>query len=257
MPPRLQRVLAYLPHGPLDAMRQVALFWCAYQGYSIVRGFADDPGAASTAFGNGRAIISLERALHVFIEPSIQAWASSSGLIIDVASWIYLNAQTSVTLGALFFIYMWRNESFYFVRNMMMVAMGCALIGYILYPTAPPRFFPEWGFFDSVSAFAGVRSDSTVADALFNPYAAVPSMHVAFSLMIGWSLSRLVRNRFGRAFWRAYPFLITFVIVATANHFLTDAVLGAAVAAVSALAARELGRVRPAAWQFGPRPATL
>ena len=40
MPPRVQRVLAYLPHGPLDAMRQVALFWCAYQGYSIVRGFA-------------------------------------------------------------------------------------------------------------------------------------------------------------------------------------------------------------------------
>jgi hypothetical protein len=257
MPPRLQRVLAFLPHGPLDAMRQVALFWCAYQGYSIVRGFADDPGAASTAFDNGRAIIALERTLHVFVEPSIQAWASGSSVIIDAASWIYLNAQTSVTLGALFFIYMWRNESFYFVRNMMMVAMGLALVGYILYPTAPPRFFPEWGFFDSVSAFAGVRSDSTVADALFNPYAAVPSMHVAFALMIGWSLARLVRNRVGRAFWRAYPLLVCFVIVATANHFLIDAVLGAVVAAVSALAARELGRVRPAAWQFAPRAATL
>lgn len=241
----------------MDALRQVALFWCAYQGYSIVRGFADDPGAASRAFENGRGIISLERTLHVFVEPSIQAWVSGSGFVSDIASWVYLNAQTSVTLGALFFIYMWRNESFYFVRNMMMVAMGLALVGYILYPTAPPRFFPEWGFFDSVSDFAGVKSDSAMADALFNPYAAVPSMHVAFSLMIGWSLSRLVRNPYGRAFWRTYPLLITFVIVATANHFIIDAVLGATVAAVSALAARELGRARPAAWQFAPGPATL
>ena len=257
MPVRLQRILGFLPHGPFDALRQVALFWCAYQGYSIVRGFADDPGAASTAFDNGRAIISLERTLNVFVEPTIQGWVSGSGFIADVSSWIYLNAQTSVTLGALFFIYMWRNDSFYFVRNMMMVAMGCALVGYILYPTAPPRFFPEWGFFDSVSDFAGVQSDSTVADALFNPYAAVPSMHVAFSLMIGWSLARLVRNRYGRAFGRVYPLLITFVIVATANHFIIDAVLGATVAAISALAARELGRVRPTAWQFAPRPATL
>ena len=257
MPPRVQRILAFLPHGPLDAMRQVALFWCAYQGYSIVRGFADDPGAASAAFDNGRGIIALERALNIFVEPSVQAWVSGSGFVADVASWIYLNAQTSVTLAALFFIYLWRNDSFYFVRNMMMVAMGLALLGYILYPTAPPRFFPEWGFFDSVSDFAGVQPDSAAADALFNPYAAVPSMHVAFSLMIGWSLSRLVRNRYGRAFWRAYPFVICFVIVATANHFLTDAVLGAAVAALSALSARELGRVRPAAWQFAPRPATL
>src|SRR4051794_18940956 len=135
MPPRLQRVLAYLPHRPFDAMRQGALFWCAYQGYSIVRGLADDPGQAGTAFNNGRGIISLERTLHVFVEPAVQGWASSSGLIIDAASWIYLNAQTSVTLGALFFIYMRRNDSFYFVRNMMMVAMGCALVGYILYPT--------------------------------------------------------------------------------------------------------------------------
>jgi len=257
MPPPLQRILAYLPHGPLDALRQVALFWSAYQGYSIVRGFADDPGAASTAFDNARGIISLERTLNVFVEPAVQAWASGSGLLIDGASWVYLNAQTSVTLGALFFIYMWRNPSFYFVRNMMMVAMGIALVGYILYPTAPPRFFPEWGFFDSVSDFAGVQPDSQAVDALFNPYAAVPSMHVAFALMIGWSLSRLVDNPIGRGFWRAYPFLVTFVIVATANHFIIDAVLGAMVAGVSALAARELGRVRPAAWQFGPRPATL
>ncbi len=251
MPPRVRQVLRHLPHGPFDAFRQVLLFYAAYHAYSIVRGIADDPGAASTAFDNARGVISLERTLGFFVEPSVQAWVSGSNVVTDAASWLYLNAQTSVTVGALFFIYMWRNPSFYFVRNMMMVAMGIALIGYVVYPTAPPRFFPEWGFFDSVQDFAGVSDDSSVNE-LFNPYAAIPSMHVAFALMIGWSLARLVGNRFLRAFWWAYPVLVTFVIVATANHFLMDAVLGAITAALAALAARELARARPHVWQFGP-----
>jgi hypothetical protein len=251
MPPKLQNILRWLPHGPFDAFRQVLLFYIAYHAYSIVRGIADDPQAASTAFDNARGIISLERTLGFFVEPSIQAWASGSGFLADGASWLYLNAQTSITLGALFFIYMWRNPSFYFVRNMMMVAMGIALIGYIVYPTAPPRFFPEWGFFDSVQDFAGVTDDSSV-NQLFNPYAAVPSMHVAFSLMIGWSLAKLVSNRVLKVFWWAYPVLVTFVIVATANHFLMDAILGAFTAGVAALAARALAEARPAVWQFGP-----
>jgi hypothetical protein len=254
IPPAVER---RLPHGPIDVLRQVLLFVAAYYGYTVVRGFADDPGAAETAFDNARGIISLERALGLFVEPSVQAWATGSGMVIDAASWIYLNAQTSVTLGALVFIYLFRNPSFYFVRNMMMVAMAMALVGYIVYPTAPPRFFPEWGFFDSVSDFAGVESDSAAVDALFNPYAAIPSMHVAFALMVGWSLARLVHHPLARAWWWAYPFVVTFVIVVTANHFVLDAVLGALVAALAALSARSLARARPAAWRFaGAQVAT-
>lgn len=240
-----------LPHGPVDLLRQLALFAATYYAYSVVRGLADEPGAAQAAFDNARGVISLEQTLNVFVEPSIQAWTSGSDLAIDAASWLYVNAQTSVMVGALLFIYLFRNESFCFVRNMIMIAMGLALVGYVLYPTAPPRFFPEWGFFDSVSDFAGVEPDSAAVDALFNPYAAIPSMHVAFALMIGWSLVRLVRHPILRAWWWAYPFVVSFVIVATANHFLLDAVLGALVAGVSALSAQRLGRARPAAWRFG------
>jgi PAP2 superfamily len=255
--PRLDGLLGLLPHGPLDLARQVALFVTALYAYSLVRGFADEPGAVQTAFDNARGVISVEQALHVFVEPSIQAWAMGSGLLVDGASWVYVNAQSSVTLGALLFIYLRRNESFYFVRNMLMIAMALALVGYIVYPTAPPRFFPEWGFFDSVSDFAGVESDSGAVDALFNPYAAIPSMHVAYALMIGWSLSRLVRHRVAAAWWWAYPFVVTFVIVATANHFFLDAALGALVAGLAALAARELGRARPTVWAFGERQPAL
>ena len=68
-----------------------------------------------------------------------------------------------------------------------------------MFPTAPPRFMPEWGFIDSVADFTGVHVDHASAsiNALFNLYAAVPSMHVAFALMIGWPLARLVRSRVG------------------------------------------------------------
>jgi hypothetical protein len=239
-----------LPRGYADAVRQFALFAAAYYTYRVVRGVVD--GRAATAFENARNLIDIERALHVFVEPSVQAWAAGSELVMDVASWIYINAQTTVTVSAIVWLYLFRNSSFYFVRNMMITAMGIALIGYIVFPTAPPRFLPEWGFFDSVADFTGVRSDSVVINSLFNPYAAVPSMHVAFALMIGVPLARLVRWRALRMFWAVYPLLVTFVIVVTANHFFADAVLGAVTAGVSGYSAWWLARARPAAWAFAP-----
>ena len=87
--------------------------------------------------------------------------------------------------------------------------------------------------------------------ALFNPYAAVPSMHVAFALMISWPLALLARRSVVRVLWIVYPFVITFVIVVTANHFILDALLGALTAVASAYGARLLGRVRPGGvWRF-------
>ena len=135
---------------------------------------------------------------------------------------------------------------------MFMIAMAIALVGYTAFPTAPPRFMPEWGFVDSVSDFTGVHVDghSTSINAVTNLYAAVPSMHVAFALMIGWTLARLVRSGVARVLWTLYPFLMTFVIVVTANHFLVDAVLGALTAGASAYGATWLARVRPGAWRF-------
>jgi len=124
--------------------------------------------------------------------------------------------------------------------------MGIALVGYMVFPTAPPRFLPEHGFQDPVAALTGAET----ANALVNPYAAVPSMHVAFALMIGWPLSRLVRPRALRAFWAAYPLIVTWVIVVTGNHFLADAFLGACTAALAGYSANLMARARPAAWAF-------
>ena len=158
-----------LPHGVLDVVRQVLLFAAAYYAYRLVRGWIDDPQGATVAFSNARHLIHFEQTLGFFVEPSVQAWASTKPAIIDFASWVYLNCQTSVTLGALVFLYLFHNKSFYFVRNMFMVAMGIALVGYTVMPTAPPRFFPEWGFLDSVSDFTGVSHDSVGGQRALQP----------------------------------------------------------------------------------------
>jgi PAP2 superfamily len=239
-----------LPNGWLDVLRQVSLFLAAYLAYRLVRGLVE--GRATAAFQHARELISLERTLHVFVEPSIQAWASGSHLLMVTASWLYVNAQTSVTIGALLYLYVRHNRSFYFVRNMFMIAMAIALVGYTVFPTAPPRFMPEWGFIDSVSDLTGVHVShaSSSMSALLNPYAAVPSMHVAFALMIGWPLARLTRHWPVRVAWLVYPFLMAFVIVVTANHFIVDALLGALTAGVSAYGASWLARARPGVWGF-------
>jgi hypothetical protein len=239
-----------LPHGWLDALRQVSLFGAAYLAYRLVRGLVE--GDANAAFAHARDLITLERTLHVFVEPSIQAWASGSHFLMVFSAWMYVNAQTTVTVAALVYLYLRHNRNFYFVRNMFMVAMAIALIGYAVFPTAPPRFMPEWGFVDSVSDFTGVRvnAHSASLNALTNLYAAVPSMHVAFALMIGGTLSRLVRWRVVRVMWILYPFLMAFVIIVTANHFIVDAILGALTAGASAYAATWMARARPQVWRF-------
>ena len=239
-----------LPHGWLDALRQVSLFGFAYLAYRLVRGIVETE--ANVAFAHAEDLIALERGMHLFVEPSIQSWASGSHALMLTCSWLYINAQTTVTVAALVYLYLCHNRNFYFVRNMLMIAMAIALIGYIVFPTAPPRFLPEWGFFDSVSDFTGVKVSSASASTgtLTNLYAAVPSMHVAFSLMIGWTLARLVRPWPLKVLWSLYPLLMCFVIIVTANHFLFDAVLGVLTAGASAYGASWLARARPAAWQF-------
>src|SRR3954468_7093798 len=194
-----------LPRGPVDVVRQVLLFAVAYYGYRLARGAVDDPIGASAAFKNARELIGFERSLGIFVEPSVQAGAASRPAIIDFANWLYINAQVTVTVSALVYLYLRHNSSFYFVRNMFAVAMAIAIAGYVLLPTAPPRFFPEWGFVDSVSDFVGVSHDDVAVNALFNPYAAIPSMHVAFALMISVPIARLATHRITRIVWSFYP----------------------------------------------------
>ena len=133
---------------------------------------------------------------------------------------------------------------------MFAASMCLAVVGYTLFPTAPPRMFPEHGFVETINDFSNVNHDSALAKIFINPYAAVPSMHCAFALMIGATGVQVCRRWWSKAFWAAWPVLVFWVVIVTANHYWVDAALGWMVAAA---AAHRLARARPEAWSFRVR----
>jgi hypothetical protein len=248
----VDRIGRWLPQGYGDAVRQLGLFVLAELSYEAVRGIAD--GQRATAFVNGANVISIEKSLHAFFEPGLQSIFIQHRWIIDFANFMYMNSHFVVTTAFLVWLYIFRNRHFYFVRNMFMVAMGLAIVGYALFPTAPPRLFPQDGLVDTITQYAQVNHDSGLVRLFINPYAAIPSMHVAFSTMIGVSGVLISRHWYSKALWAAYPVLVFWVVVVTANHFWIDGAAGLLVAALSAVTALTLARARPTAWSF--RPAT-
>jgi hypothetical protein len=248
VPRPLARIHRGLPNGGRDALRQVLLFVLAYSGYQAVRGIAD--GNHALAIANAMHIIHFERSIGAFFEPGLQQAFLNHTWIVDLANFMYLNSHFVVTSTFLIWLYVKRNESFYFVRNMFLVAMALALVGYALFPAAPPRMITSAGFTDTIRAFAHTNQDSAITGLFVNPYAAVPSMHIAFALMIGVPGFVLSRSATARGWWSAYPMVVFFVILVTANHFWFDAAVGAAVACLAALTATQLARLRPAEWSW-------
>lgn len=235
-------------------MLQLALFFSVYQGYQVVRGLSE--GRDALAFANAERIMDLERSLGTFFEPGLQSAVLQLSWLIDGANWMYVNSHFIITTTFLAWLYLFRNEHFYFVRNMFIVAMLIALSGYLLFPTAPPRLVPDEGFIDTIAVFSGIDNDSNAVSLLVNKYAAVPSMHIGFAVMIAVPAVMLVRARVTKLLWCLYPLLVLFVIVVTGNHFWFDAAAGAAVAAASALVAhRLLAPARPDHWAFKPAAA--
>jgi membrane-associated phospholipid phosphatase len=249
----VRKIGDWLPQGYGDAVRQLGLFVVAELCYEAVRGISD--GSHDLAQQNGQSVIDLEKSLHTFFEPNLQSAFIDHRWVIDFANFMYMNSHFVVTTAFLVWLYLFRNQNFYFVRNMFMVAMGLAVVGYALLPTAPPRLFPGDGLVDTITQYAQVNHDSGLVKLFINPYAAIPSMHVAFSTMIGITGVLISRHQVTKVVWALYPVLVFWVVVVTANHFWVDGAFGLLVAALSAVTATQiLARVRPAVWSW--RPAT-
>ena len=137
-----------LPKGWGDLGRQIGILIGVDIIYELGRGIADS--TRSEAIAHGQQVIDFERGIHSLFEPSFQDFFLAHHWTIDVANQLYLNAQFSIALGFLVWLYLFRNQNYYFVRNMFVVSMCLALIGYIGFPTAPPRMFPQDGFVDTV-----------------------------------------------------------------------------------------------------------
>jgi hypothetical protein len=241
-------ISAGLPHGWTDVVRQIGLFAFADVCYETVRGVAE--GQEALAFTNAYHVVDFEKATGTFFEPDLQSALINHHWLIDAANFMYQNSHFVLTSAFLVWLYLRRNDQFYFVRNMFMFAMAIALVGYTFFPTAPPRLLPSEGFVDTITQYAQVNHDSALVQIFVNPFAAVPSMHCGFSLMVGVTGAMICRSPGARAFWILYPALVFFVVLFTANHFWIDGAAGWLTAGLAALGARQLARYRPAAWSF-------
>lgn len=233
--------------GPLAFAYQFGIIIAAYYLWRLGRGVADGSTAVSVA--HARELVSAERFLHSYVELDMQKWAVSNGWISDVAGFLYAHMHFWGSIAALLYLWFAYNSSFRFVRNAVLVAMAVSLLGYLLYPTAPPRLVDGLGFSSApgVTGNEAIRSSSKI---FFNPYAAVPSMHVGLATIFGYSLARLSRSLALKIAFACYPLLMTFVVVATGNHFWLDAAFGALTAAMALAAATLLARRHPSTWSL-------
>jgi membrane-associated phospholipid phosphatase len=221
-----------LPHGPLDLLRQLAIWFGFYYAYRYTRGVADrNP---YEAFQNGLRVADIEHRLTGLWELSLQSLVASSDLLRELTSWTYWNSQFTVLGLTLLWVYLRRNDSFVRLRNTLLLANVIGLVGFVIAPTAPPRMFPELGFVDTLAGF-GISHDSAIVRSDANPYAAMPSLHAADALILGVALALIVRVRWAKVLWLLWPAWVWFSVIATGNHFWLDILAGVVVAALAAV----------------------
>ena len=224
-----------LPRGWAHLALQFAIWMGFYALYQVARGFADERGGPAEAFANGRDVIELQRNLHSMVELTLQSAVEGSRLLITATSYTYWLSQFAVVGIALLWVYFKDHPRFYAFRDTLIVANLIGLIGYVAYPLAPPRMFPEAGFSDTLAEHASVSHDSGVIQFASNQYAAMPSLHSADALIVGVAMALAVRRRWANALWLAWPAWVWFSVMATANHYWLDIAVGVLVAGVAAL----------------------
>jgi hypothetical protein len=226
-----------LRHGPAAETALIVAFYATYEG---ARGLV--AGTRQSAIHRAHEIFTLERTLHLFAEPQVQRLATDIPGLLAAFSLAYLTLHLVITGGTLVWLYRRRPDAFPLVRTTLIIASALSLIGFLAFPTAPPRL-AAIGLRDSVS-HAAINLNHGLISSLYNPYAAVPSMHIAYALIVGAALMRYGRRRALRFAAILYPLFVLLLIVATGNHFFFDAVTAVAVAAAGALLALLLTRER-------------
>jgi PAP2 superfamily len=219
------RLGRHLPHGWGDFLFQLGLWLGFGLAYQVARGVADRD--AGEAFQNARLVIDAERAVHTLVEIDLQRVILHAGdVAVEAVNWTYWLAQFPVLGIGLLWIYFRRNEVFIPVRNWILATNLIALVGYVLMPTAPPRMFPEEGFVDTLALSASVNHGSGFVELASNPFAAMPSVHAADALIIGFALATLVKSRWLSLLWTLWPTWVWFSVMATGNHFWLDVAAG-------------------------------
>ena len=231
---RLRRWLSVRHSLGLEAALVVTL----YGGYELARGLV----VVNTKEADRHAgqLVGLERSLHLFVEGNVQHAADTLPGLAGLLGVSYLTLHLAVTAVVLLWLHQRRPTAFPLVRTTLLVASALALVGFLAYPTAPPRL-AGIGIADTVSN-GHINLNHGLVSSLYNPYAAVPSMHVGYALIVATTLLRHGTGRLIRTLGTLYPAFVLLVVVATGNHFFLDAAAGALVAVLAIAAASLLTR---------------
>ena len=226
-----------LPRGWTDFGRQLAIWFGFYLIYFGARSLADRNPAQ--AFWNGWRVLTFEqRTTHHLVEVGAQQVVNSSNALVTAAAWTYWNSEFTVVGLALLWVYVRHHEHFKRFRNTVLLANVIGLVGYVVWPTAPPWMFTT--YFQN-----GVNHSNGVLAFFANPYAAMPSLHAADALIIGVFLVGICRHVWAKVVWALWPVWVWFCVLATANHFLLDVLAGICVAVISIFAVKNAPRAKP------------
>ena len=209
--------------------REVVYVLVFYGVYSAVRNTQGSAAvSAGHAFNNAKQIIRAEEWLAIYVEEPIQEAFLDARWFIQFWNVFYGTAHFAVTAFALIWCFRRLPERYARWRNTLAWMTGLALIGFALYPLMPPRLLPvSYGFVDTLKEIGGLWSfDSGAMAKVSNQYAAMPSLHIGWSTWSACVLWQLFPRTTVRVLAVAYPFLTTFCIVVTGNHFLLDAAGG-------------------------------
>lgn len=226
--------------------RELLYILAFYSVYTLIRNTQGSASvSAAEAFANARRVIDWERALGMYHEESIQDAFLGADWFISFWNVFYGTAHFVVTIGAIVLMFRTMAHRYPLWRNTLAFTTALALIGFATFPLMPPRLLPpSYGYVDTLRVVGGLWSfDSGAMQKVSNQYAAMPSLHFAWSTWCAFVFYPAMKHRWSRILTASYPWLTLFAIVVTANHFVLDAVGGAAVLGVGFLLGRALTRL--------------
>jgi hypothetical protein len=233
---------------------ELLLIRVGYWVYSYIRSEAPDERA--TAEGHGAQILAAERALHLDMENWFNHFVARTPWLEQPMNTYYSTFHFLIPLALLAWLYLRRPAVYRWARTALACTTLLALVGFWLYPLAPPRLMPGLGYIDTAHGPQNLSApDFGALTKLSNQYAAMPSLHVGWSLWCAVVIALLAPWLWLRVAGLLYPLLTTAVIIGTANHYFLDAVGGAAVVAAGFAAAGALARMRrtePTSLSAGP-----
>ncbi|HEU5030757.1 MAG TPA: phosphatase PAP2 family protein [Spirillospora sp.] len=202
---------------------QVLVMGVVIGAYELGRHFAD--GRPSDAFAHARWLWDLERTLHLPDEAAFQKWALGWDGWVRAANEYYVRVHFPAIL--LFMAWMWfrHREGWPRVRAVIAITAAAALALHFAFPLAPPRMLPGHGFIDLMNVYGPSSYSSKPGEGMANQFAAMPSLHVGWALLVAWGAIR-----YGGGRWRyilaLHPVLTFTIVVVTANHYWTDGIVG-------------------------------